>query len=205
MNVLALGVYRTDVPSLVRNICAELALSNAVTQRWQAAVAPKFVMINRMLTSGYADFDYLLVVDDDVELCDGFVDKYLALVEEADLALAQPARTPTSTIHHPVVRQIVGSRVRRTRFVEIGPVFSIRRDLFGALLPFDEESPMGWGYDYVWPRVVAGAGLRMGIVDATPVAHAFRPAISYDISRAAHQMAQYLLRHEHLSREEAYS
>jgi hypothetical protein len=134
------------------------------------------------------------------------VDRYLALVERHDLALAQPARTHESYIDHAIVERLDGLAARQTRFVEIGPLFSIRADAASRLLPFDEASAMGWGYDFVWPVVIEGAGLRMGIVDATPVAHDLRkPVANYDYSTARGQMEAFLAAHPHLSKAEAFS
>lgn len=42
------------------------------------------------------------------------------------------------------------------------------------LLPFDERSPMGWGYDHIWPVRIEAAGLSMGIIDRVPVDHSLR-------------------------------
>src|SRR5262249_54252834 len=91
------------------------------------------------------------------------------------------------------------------RFVEIGPLFSIRRDAMPLILPFDCSSPMGWGYDFVWPRSIEAAGLKMGIVDATPIVHSLRqPVANYEHAAADEQMRQYLEAHSHPSLDEAF-
>ncbi len=168
---------------------------------------PKFQLINILLARAAAgEAEYVLVVDDDIELPENFLDDYLGYVRQYDLALAQPARTLDSFIDHPFVAQMPGLTARRTRFVEIGPLFSIRRDLFDTLLPFDEISPMGWGYDLVWPVLVEQKALRMGIVDATPVAHKLRKPVShYDFGEAQGAMDRYLARQPHLSFNEAFT
>lgn len=209
MRVLIAGVYRTDVPSLWRETRDELAATDhEIVQHWRQANGPKFKGINRLLCglSGHAwdFFDCVMVVDDDVRLPRGFLDVYLAAAEANGLALAQPARTLGSSFDHPITLQRPGSVCRLTRFVEIGPVFSIRSVLYDALLPFDESSPMGWGYDLVWPVEVERLGLRMGVVDAAPVDHSFRPSHSYDESLNRGMMKSYLSRREHLTLEEAY-
>jgi hypothetical protein len=88
--------------------------------------------------------------------------------------VAQPARTVNSFNDHTVVRRRVGSRARQTWFVEIGPCFSMRSDAAELLVPFDEASPMGYGYDLVWPAVMRKAGKSMGVIDCCPVDHSFR-------------------------------
>jgi hypothetical protein len=170
-------------------------------------MVPKFVQINRMLSNvSLENVSYLLVCDDDVILPSGFLDEYLACVQEFNFALAQPARTHSSHVDWPFVEQLDGLRGRQTRFVEIGPVISIRRDLFGHILPFDESTPMGWGFDFVWPSVVEAHGLEMGIIDATPVAHSLRRAAeNYEHRLASQQQEAFLQGNVHLTRDEAFT
>jgi hypothetical protein len=226
--VLALGIYLTDRENRVHHVSQELGRSRrwSVEQRWIALgrcepppdlgsvtsvvvrdLRPKFELLNGLLGSGRLDpYDYALVCDDDVHLPEGFVDAYLDLVQRHDLALAQPARAHGSFIDHAIVEQMDGLDARLTRFVEIGPVFSMRRDAVRLLVPFDEASPMGWGYDYVWPVVIEEAGLRMGIVDATPVAHDLRrPAAHYDVMAEQRVMKAFLDARPHVSRAEAFT
>jgi hypothetical protein len=221
------GVYLSDRENHAAAIARELARSRDwdVEQRWVAlgkapvpdelvAVtawqerppAGKFVLLNRLLAQGDLDrHDVVLFADDDIVLPGGFIDRYLELVTRHDLALAQPAHTHDSYTYHPIVEQLDGLDARRTRFVEIGPLLSMRRDALRLLTPFDEASPMGWGYDYVWPVAVEEAGLRMGIVDATPVAHNLRkPVALYDNRDAAIAMQRFLSTRRHLARHDAY-
>lgn len=140
---------------------------------------PKFALLNELLVAAsLPDFDYVIVCDDDVLLPEAFLDRYLACVEQHDFALSQPARTHDSFTDHPFVERLDGLTARWTRFVEIGPVFCMRRDAVPLLVPFDETSPMGWGYDFVWPCILEEAGLRPGIVDATPVSHSLRKSVT---------------------------
>ena len=110
----------------------------------------------------------LLLVDDDVVLPRGFLDLFLLAAERAGLKLAQPAHAFASHAAWPVTRRRPGLMARRTRFVEIGPVTAVHADAFGALLPFPALH-MGWGLDAHWAAAAAGAGLALGVVDATPV------------------------------------
>ena len=65
---------------------------------------------------------------------------------------------------------------------------------------------MGWGYDYVWPVIMEEGGLRMGIVDATPVAHRLRkPTSYYDFEEARTALRALLARRPHLEKHEAFS
>jgi hypothetical protein len=225
--VLVVGVGMLDVPNHTEHVVAQFSRSAEwnVTQRWiglgtspvPAALhqvmpvstnerQPKFVFLNSMFREiAPGDHEYLIVCDDDILLPDGFLDRFLALVQRYDLALSQPARTHDSYIDHPFVEQLDGLEARRTRFVEIGPVFCIRRDAMPLLLPFDESSPMGWGYDFTWPCVMESAGLRTGIVDATPVSHSLRKSVThYTHSSADQAMREYLARQPHLARNDAF-
>jgi hypothetical protein len=225
--VLVAGVYLNEQENRAASIIQELSQSKhwLVDQRWislgragvPAALAaatvaavevlePKFVLLNRLLREiDLERYAFVLVSDDDISLPAGFLDRYLDLVGRHDLALAQPARTHASYIDHFIVEQLDGLDARRTRFVEIGPLFSMCRDAVRHLVPFDEGSPMGWGYDFVWPVVIEDLGLRMGIVDATPVAHDLRkPVAHYDHGSTSRSMEEFLARRQHLSPAQAF-
>ena len=226
-SVLVMGVYLLDKPSCIVPITRELGKAGYwdVEQRWvglgtggvpdevagvtvRKAVPPgmKFLLLNQLLAETAIDrYEFIMVCDDDIVLPSGFLDRYLALVRRYDFALAQPSRTHESFIDHPFVEQLDGLVARWTRFVEIGPLFSVQRKAFGLLFPFDEASPMGWGYDFFWPSVIAGAGLKMGIVDATPVAHSFRKPVSYyEHGESSRDMERFLRQRSHLSPDEAF-
>jgi hypothetical protein len=224
--VLVAGIYLADRPHSAGHILYELAGSRAheVTQRWTAlapdgegqcdlpctvsievAPAPKFALIDAM-TRDCGDFDWVLIVDDDVELADDFVDRFLGVAERFDFALCQPARTEDSYIDHGIVMRMAGLAARRTRFVEIGPVVAIRRDAMSLLLPFGADCGMGWGLDFIWPGIMEGIGLRMGIIDAVPVAHRLRkPVTGYDHEGASRAMFQRLAARPHLSPARAFT
>jgi hypothetical protein len=223
--VLVIGAYFADRENRVGHLSDELNRSRhwRVEQRWVAlgdaippehtditvAVTrgePKFSLVNGQLRVADAErYAYIVVADDDIEVPRGFLDDYLALVERHDLALAQPARTHDSYTDHHFVAQLGGISARQTRFVEIGPLFSMRADALKLLTPFDEESPMGWGYDLVWPVAMEKASLKMGIVDAVPVAHDLRkPVSSYSYQVAHAQMLAFLATRPHLKPLEAF-
>lgn len=224
--VLVLGIYLADRKNLVRHIVQELDETRCyrVTQRWAALNGeapaphvdkvtrmkpqqrvPKFALLNRLMEGvDVADYDFILLCDDDIQLPESFLDRFLDRQTQYDFALAQPARTHDSYTDHPIVEQVDGLDARRTRFVEIGPVVSLRRDAAVLLLPFDEACGMGWGLDLLWPVLIERAQLRMGIIDATPVAHALRPAAkSYSLDEAFAHMHAFLEDKPHLTKEQA--
>ncbi|WP_139559594.1 hypothetical protein [Methylotetracoccus oryzae] len=226
--VLVVGVYLLDHENRAEDITRELSSAHNwdVEQSWAAlgkgkvperlsaitalvsqASIPKFTLLNRLLAERpLQDYQFILVVDDDIGLPPNFLDNYLNIVSRCDFALAQPARTRDSFIDHPFVSQMPGIDARETLFVEIGPLFSIRRPAFSCLLPFDDESGMGWGYDFVWPVLLQQRALRLGIVDKFPIAHDLRkPVTHYRHSDSDRQMQDFLSQREHLAPGDAFT
>lgn len=151
----------------------------------------KFPNLNELI-QGAPSFDWLLVVDDDVVLPAHFLDRFLAVAEHFDLALAQPAQTLRSHAAWRVTRRHAGSLLRETRFVEIGPVTAFRHDAAEALTPFPELN-YGWGLDLHWSAVAAEHGWRLGVVDALPVRHERSPvATSYRHADAIAEAQRFL-------------
>ena len=223
--VLVIGVYLSDRKNTAAQTAREFSASKYfdVTQHWAvigssstdpvlAAVTseisvgkvPRSIMLNCLLAKAEIDaFEYLVVCDDDIVMQRGFLDLYLGLQAAYDLSLAQPARTKNSWIDHPITGQVKGSDCRLTRFVEIGPMFSMHRSLFKRLLPLDTAIPMGWGLDFAWPLMVESEKKRMGIIDATPVDHSLRqPKTGYGSKEVHDAMQRFLAKTPHLSEKE---
>ena len=176
--VLALTIARDDLPTLVAEARAELQASRHEVDYVVGAVtgAGKFERLNELLAGrDLTSYDWVLVIDDDVALPAGFLDRFLAAAESAGLRLAQPAHRRHSHAAWPVTRRTAGARLRETSFVEIGPVTAFDRVAAAELLPFPELR-MGWGLDVHWAATAREHGWPIGIVDATPIAHTLRPA-----------------------------
>ncbi len=223
--ILVAGIYLAHKPNTAAHIMLECAASNhhQVHQRWIALApdgqgsydlpltelvvtekTPKFTLLNRLLED-HRNFDWIMLTDDDVELAPDFLDTMTELADRHDFALCQPARTADSFIDHPITQIMPGLSARRTRFVEIGPVTLIRHDAAELLLPFPEACGMGWGLDFVWPVVLERQGLRLGIIDAAPVAHRLRrPVSEYVHADADRQMFDLLAQAPHLSHDAAF-
>jgi len=176
--VLVVGVYLSDVANLAGEITTELLDSklHKIEIRWACiggtpiskqllqdhtyahylSQTSKTVAINKLLSGcELPDYDYIIVVDDDIVLPVGFLDGFLTVAERRHFAMCQPARTHSSFIDHFFVAQLMGIESRCTNFVEIGPLFCLHKSAFSALIPFDEAAPMGWGLDFVWPVLLA--------------------------------------------------
>jgi GT2 family glycosyltransferase len=193
--VLVLGVERNENRTTVGRAARELFRSrHEVEIRFvsPAAGGGKWANLNSALREHpVAGFDWLVLVDDDVLLRRGFLDRFLAVAEHHDLVLAQPAHAFRSHAAWPVTRRVPGVLARRTRFVEQGPVTAIRADAFPELLPFPDLQ-MGWGIDSYWAAVAENRGWPVGVVDATPVRHLRPVASNYPRDAALAEAAAFL-------------
>lgn len=165
----------------------------------------KFARVAELLAEAPpAGADWLIVLDDDVVLPRGFLDRFVAAAEGADLRLAQPAHRLHSHAAWPVTRRSLDPRsaVRETRFVEIGPITAFRADTLDVLLPFPELK-MGWGLDVHWGAVAREHGWRVGVVDATPILHLAPVAADYDREGAAGEARAFLAERPYVTRDEA--
>jgi GT2 family glycosyltransferase len=176
--VLVLGVERPERRELAAAIRAELARSrHDVELRFGTpGNRGKFENLNRLLAAHPADdCDWLLVVDDDVVLPRGFLDRLLFLAERLDFQLVQPAHRARSHAAWRVTRRRAGAVARQTPFVEIGPVTAFARATLPALLPFPDVR-MGWGLDLHWAMLAREHGWRCGVLDAVAIRHSAAPA-----------------------------
>lgn len=193
--VLALGVERTDVPNLLESTRRELLQSrhDITFVSTPAGDRGRFENLNALLASNPPDdYDWLVVVDDDVTLPRSFLDCFLFLAERFDLRLAQPAHKARSHAAWQVTRRQPGVVARETMYVEIGPLVAFNRDVFDALLPFPDLR-VGWGLDLHWSAVARERGWRIGVVDATPLRHGLRlTASAYDRADAVAEARRFL-------------
>ncbi|HLH13798.1 MAG TPA: glycosyltransferase [Solirubrobacteraceae bacterium] len=204
--VLVLAVQRPEHRRLSRAADAELLRSRHHVELH--ATAPggrgKFENLNLLLRAHPpAEHDWLLVLDDDVELPRGFLDRFLFLCQRFSLVLAQPAHRLRSHAAWSVTRRRARSVVRETAFVEIGPVTAFARPTFPVLLPFPELS-MGWGLDTHWAALAREHGWRCGVVDALAIRHLAAPAAdAYRREDAIAEARAFLHGRSHVSASEA--
>jgi glycosyltransferase involved in cell wall biosynthesis len=191
--VLVLGVERPEHRALAQGIRSELLRSRHRVELHfgEPGDLGKFENLNRMLAEragevGRAgeeggptipDHDWLLLIDDDILLPRGFLDRFLFLAERFSLDLAQPAHRLRSHAAWSVTRRRPFSVVRETSFVEIGPVTAFSRRTFSALLPFPPLR-MGWGLDAHWAALAREHEWRCGVLDAVSIRHRAAPAAS---------------------------
>ena len=193
--VLVLAVERTDRPNLLNAARRELLGSghDVTLAHTDAGDRGRLENLNSLLAAHpTGQNDWLLVVDDDVELPRGFLDAFIFLAERFQLVLAQPAHRRRSHAAWEVTRRQPATVVRETAFVEIGPVVGFHHTAFDALLPFPELR-VGWGLDLHWSAVAKREGWRIGVVDATPIRHGLRlTASSYDRGDAVNEARRFL-------------
>jgi hypothetical protein len=164
----------------------------------------KFENLNVMLAEHPADgHDWLLVLDDDVALPRGFLDRLLFLSERFGLLLTQPAHRLRSHAAWEVTRRRAGSAVRETAFVEIGPVTAFAAATFPVLLPFPPLR-MGWGLDVHWAALAREHGWRCGVLDAVAIRHGAAPAASaYSGQEAVREAMSFLASRPYVTAGEA--
>jgi hypothetical protein len=204
--VLVLGVVRPENRSLTEAMRIELSRSrhDVELHTCDPQGRGKFENLNRLLAQAPADgFDWLLVVDDDVELPRGFLDRFLFLCERFGLFLAQPAHRLDSHAAWAVTRRRAGSVVHETSFVEIGPVTAFARSTFSTLLPFPSLR-MGWGLDVHWAALAQRQGWRCGVIDAVSIRHRAAPAAAaYPRADAVEEARAFLADRPYVSAQEA--
>lgn len=204
--VLVLCVARPEHSALVQRIRDELARSRHQVELCLGSPADrgKFENLNLLLDSHPAGAcDWLFVLDDDIVLPHGFLDRFLLLAERFELDLAQPAHRRASHAAWQVTRRRRHSLVRETSFVEIGPVTAFARSTFSTLLPFPDLR-MGWGLDMHWATLAREHGWRCGVLDAVPIRHRAAPAASsYSREQALEEARAFLANRPYLSASEA--
>ncbi|HUH94248.1 MAG TPA: DUF707 domain-containing protein [Casimicrobiaceae bacterium] len=115
-------------------------------------------------------YDYVMLPDDDLAIEQETVSRLFARAASRDLELCQPALSWWSYYSHAITVRHPSFALRFTDFVEImTPCFS-RRHL-ERCLPTFAESVSGWGFDRIWPRMLAQAAPCAAIVDECVVTH----------------------------------
>jgi hypothetical protein len=202
LKVLILGVEVPARSADLKRVLSTLAQSRHDVTCISAALAEgcgKFQNINHALQQFHLDdFDWLIIVDDDVDLPTNFLDTFLYLAEQEDLKICMPAHCFHSYQGYAVTQRHWNSLARITHFVECGPLTAFHRDCFPLCLPFPDLR-WAWGTDVVWSESARDHRYRIGIVDACPLQHLRPIAGSYD-NIAAREEAELFLQSRGVSR-----
>jgi hypothetical protein len=152
----------------------------------------KFDNINLAIAGrDLSSYDWILVVDDDIDLPDGFLDLLLYFAHKYELKLAQPAHRFLSFASFKVTERRWASLARSTGFVEIGPVSLIHSDTFRDLVPFPSLR-WSWGLDVLWAQRAKDHDWTIGVIDATPIRHLRPVGGSYEASAAQAEAEAFL-------------
>ena len=184
-SVLVLAVYRFDNAGTVGSLVDEAVDHGWDVRLWALdRIAPafaaqtvgerrgaKFPLLNGLLEGQDLDgFDWVVVADDDFAFRNGAIADVLAVAEAAGLDLVQPAHIELSYRDNEIAVRRPLAIARRTTFVEIGPMFAVRRPWAAEILPFPKDHTMGWGLELEWFDLER-RGARLGIVDVVPIRH----------------------------------
>lgn len=207
--ITALCVYRIkNVPNVLKMIQqlpggAEVRLhalgevsSDLVQWTVSSGPGPRMVLLNalfevRPVISG----SWLVIFDDDASFLMPGKTKFFDWAVSAELDIAQPSIHVGQPASHGSRRTQPPSTVRQVGFVEVGPVVAFSPGAVRGIDIFPANSEMGWGADVRWALEAARIGVRMGIVDATPIFHRGAIGVAYDITREERLLTQTLLEH----------
>lgn len=191
--VLLVGVYRAANAPVMAALVDPVVAAGGTVRLWAldrtapaladltvaTGPGPKFRLLDALVDDvDVAAFEWVVAVDDDVCIDRGTVLDLLAVADAARLDLVQPAHTERSHRTNDLVLRRPGAVARRTTFVEIGPVFAVRRPWVAEVLPFPPEHAMGWGLELDW-WAMEQRGARLGVVDAVAARHLVAPGRAY--------------------------
>ena len=145
-------------------------------------------------------YEYVFVWMDDLDILEFDPQRFLQIVREHRIELAQPSLSQDSVISHEIVVHRDGRIGRYTDFIEqMAFVFEGRRwERFWKLIRKD-ENPWGWGYDEL---LYAHCGFRrMAIIDAEVIRH-LRQGAYHSAARVARRKLLDELGHLWVSRKQ---
>lgn len=200
--VALVAVYRARHTERLRRLLAQLG-PGVTVRLWALDDIPdalrlatvgqgpgtRFTLLNRLIATipERERRDGLVLSDDDYSFRVGSLPQLIAAGPAFDLDLWQPAHDRSSFANFSFVRRRPGVVMRRTTFVEQGPVLVLSARAQGALTPLPEDLGMAWGVEIRWAELAANHGLRLGIVDALAIHH-LPPLGDYDRVAQADQL-----------------
>jgi len=151
------------------------ALDQAAPQlaRWTTAAGPgaRMPLLQSLIDAHPpAPGDAVILADDDVEFVGTGATRFPGLALTGGLDIAQPAHVPDSHYTYKVTEVVALSTAREVTYVEVGPFVLLGPRAWPLVLPFPPDAAMGWGVDVAWSQL-RHRGLRLGVVDATPLRH----------------------------------
>lgn len=138
-----------------------------------------------------AEFDWVVMMDDDFEFARGSLASFLAIADAAHISLAQPARAYGRYRTFRLINCDPLSVARLTSYVEIGPIVAVSRPWAPRILPFPEGYGMGWGLDLLWSDL-REEGLQPGVIDWVTINHLSPVGKTYDNSPEKQRLVRML-------------
>jgi uncharacterized protein DUF707 len=135
------------------------------------------------LADRIASYDWICVIDDDVAADLATWNRFVEIVEEYDLDLAQPALGSGSYVAHDITRQRPHMALRFTTFVEL-MVACLSQRAFELGRPYLNATVSSWGPDLLLPKLLGYPKDKIAIIDDTPVIHTRPFAKGPNIARA---------------------
>ena len=128
----------------------------------------RFELVNRLLKIRAEHDDWLVVVDDDVQMTRGNLSSAVAIAELADFDLCGISHSRWSYLNWSCTLHQYHSIARLMHYVEQGPCVILSPGAQLRLIPFPEDLGMGWGIEFLWAE---HKELRLGILDAVHLRH----------------------------------
>jgi len=126
-----------------------------------------FFTENAWIIDAYTHF---WLIDDDIYLPIQSLLTIQDIVAQYGFALCAPSLAPESFFAWPITVQNTAFHLRATDFVE-GMVPIMSRDFLRRALPMFGENHSGWGYEWLWRRILKDMRSVSAILDAAPIVH----------------------------------
>ena len=138
--------------------------------RFSAKVPGKGALIAHLAEQSLGDYDYLAVIDHDIEISVAAINQLLLVGRAYQLDLFQPGLSADSHYSHPHLQVRAESALRETTLVECMMPFFSRR-AFACVSQYFHESQSGWGLDYLWSHKIRQDGGKLAVVDRVTAKH----------------------------------
>jgi hypothetical protein len=135
------------------------------------------------LADRIASYDWICILDDDLAADLATWNRFVEIVEEYDLDLAQPALGSGSHVAYDITRQRPHMALRFTTFVELMATCFSRR-AFELSRPYLNATVSSWGPNHIFPKLLGYPKDKIAIVDETPIIHTRPVAKGPNISLA---------------------
>ena len=138
--------------------------------RFSAKVPGKGALMAHLAKQSLGDYDYLAVIDHDIEISVAAINQLLLVARAYQLDLFQPGLSADSYSSHPHLLVRPQSALRETTLVECMMPFFSRR-AFDCVSQYFHESQSGWGLDYLWSHKIRQDHGKLAVIDCVVAKH----------------------------------